>query len=128
MPIRILIADDDSTIRRLLRRLLEDHGIRDLRVVDIAREVGTSPATFYQYFRDVDEAVLVLADELTVEIEPIAGIEGSVADRLPTLVTAALADAHEGLRFGVELVAVDTLPVFELKARRLVDRRDEGQS
>ena len=25
MPIRILIADDDSTIRRLLRRLLEDH-------------------------------------------------------------------------------------------------------
>src|SRR5205823_9331010 len=30
------------------------------------------PATFYQYFRDVDEAVLVLADELSDQIEPIA--------------------------------------------------------
>jgi AcrR family transcriptional regulator len=27
--------------------LLETDGVRDLRVVDIAREVGTSPATFY---------------------------------------------------------------------------------
>ena len=37
------------TRRRLLKataELLETHGIRDLRVVDIAREVGTSPATF----------------------------------------------------------------------------------
>src|SRR5207237_1689812 len=25
MPIRILVADDDSTIRKLLKRLLEDH-------------------------------------------------------------------------------------------------------
>ena len=36
--------------------------MRDLRVVDIARAVGTSPATFYQYFRDVEEAVLALAE------------------------------------------------------------------
>ena len=48
-----------QTRRRLLdatATLLETHGIRDLRVVDIARAVGTSPATFYQYFRDVEEA------------------------------------------------------------------------
>ena len=54
-----------ETRQRLLdatRELLETHGIRDLRVVDIARTVGTSPATFYQYFRDVEEAVLALAD------------------------------------------------------------------
>ncbi len=25
MPVRILVADDDSTIRKLLKRLLEDH-------------------------------------------------------------------------------------------------------
>lgn len=37
---------------------------RDLRVVDIARAAGTSPATFYQYFPDVPAAVLVLAREL----------------------------------------------------------------
>jgi AcrR family transcriptional regulator len=63
------------TRRRLLDatyELLETQPIRDVRVVEVARKVGTSPATFYQYFRDVDEAVLVLADELEEEIEPIA--------------------------------------------------------
>jgi AcrR family transcriptional regulator len=38
---------------------------RDLKVVDIAREAGTSPATFYQYFADVEAAVYVLAEEMT---------------------------------------------------------------
>jgi AcrR family transcriptional regulator len=63
------------TRRRLLdatAELLGNHGIRDLRVVDIAREVGSSPATFYQYFRDVEEAVLALAEEAGDEIMPLA--------------------------------------------------------
>ena len=63
------------TRRRLLDatgELLESHGIRELRVVEVARKVGTSPATFYQYFRSVDEAVLALADELTEELHPLA--------------------------------------------------------
>jgi len=66
-----------QTRRRLLDatyELLQSHGIRDVRVVEVARRVGTSPATFYQYFRDVDEAVLVLADELASEIVPIAAL------------------------------------------------------
>lgn len=37
---------------------------RDLKVVDIAREAGTSPATFYQYFPDVESAVLALAEDM----------------------------------------------------------------
>jgi AcrR family transcriptional regulator len=64
-----------QTRRRLLdatAELLETHGIRDLRVVDIARAVGSSPATFYQYFRDVEEAVLALAEEVGDEIAPLA--------------------------------------------------------
>ena len=63
-----------ATRRRLLdatARLLESHGVRDLRVVDIAREVGTSPATFYQYFRDVEEAVLALTAEVGEELAPV---------------------------------------------------------
>jgi AcrR family transcriptional regulator len=63
-----------QTRRRLLdatAELLETHGIRDLRVVDIARSVGSSPATFYQYFRDVEEAVLALAEEVGDEIAPL---------------------------------------------------------
>ncbi len=64
-----------QTRRRLLdatAELLETHGIRDLRVVDIARAVGSSPATFDQYFRDVEEAVLVLASDVGEEVAPLA--------------------------------------------------------
>jgi AcrR family transcriptional regulator len=63
-----------QTRRRLLHataEMLETHGVRDLRVVDIARAVGSSPATFYQYFRDVEEAVLALAEEAGQEIAPL---------------------------------------------------------
>jgi AcrR family transcriptional regulator len=66
-----------QTRRRLLdatARLLEHRGVRDLRVVDIAREVGTSPATFYQYFRDVEEAVLALAEEVGEDLAPVGEV------------------------------------------------------
>jgi AcrR family transcriptional regulator len=65
------------TRERLLdaaRELLARQGIRDLRVVDIARHVGTSPATFYQYFRDVEEAVLALAARLEDELHPLTDL------------------------------------------------------
>src|SRR5919107_5145588 len=57
-----------ATRRRLLdctHELLASRSYRDIKVIDIAREAGTSPATFYQYFADVEQAVLVLAEELT---------------------------------------------------------------
>jgi AcrR family transcriptional regulator len=63
-----------ATRRRLLDAtvsLLENRGVRDVRVVDIARAVGASPATFYQYFRDVEEAVLVLAEEVGEDLAPV---------------------------------------------------------
>lgn len=44
-----------------------DTPYRDLKVVDIARESATSPATFYQYFTDAEEAVLALAEDLVTE-------------------------------------------------------------
>ena len=44
--------------------LLEKSSYRDLTVIDIARCAGTSPATFYQYFEDVEGAILVLAEEM----------------------------------------------------------------
>tara|TARA_Y100000590_G_scaffold34486_1_gene37632 strand:- start:159 stop:797 length:639 start_codon:yes stop_codon:yes gene_type:complete len=56
-----------ATRQRLLdatRRLLDTVAYRDLKVVDIAREAGTSPATFYQYFPDVETATLALAGDL----------------------------------------------------------------
>jgi AcrR family transcriptional regulator len=56
-----------ATRQRLLDRTrdgLVANSYRDLRVIDIAREAGTSPATFYQYFPDVEAAILVLAEEM----------------------------------------------------------------
>lgn len=44
--------------------MLEHTTYRDLKVVDIAREAGTSPATFYQYFPDVESAILALAEDM----------------------------------------------------------------
>jgi AcrR family transcriptional regulator len=45
--------------------LLENTSMRDLRVIDIARTIGSSPATFYQYFKDVNDVVLELATEIS---------------------------------------------------------------
>ena len=45
--------------------ILEETSMRDLRVIDIARLIGSSPATFYQYFKDVNEVVLELASEIS---------------------------------------------------------------
>jgi AcrR family transcriptional regulator len=44
--------------------MLKSTSYRDVKVIDIARAAGTSPATFYQYFPDVEAAVLVLAEEV----------------------------------------------------------------
>lgn len=56
-----------ATRRRLLDAalsLLEAQTYREMTVTDIARVAGTSPATFYQYFSDVEEAVLAIATEM----------------------------------------------------------------
>jgi AcrR family transcriptional regulator len=59
-----------ATRQRLLectRDMLAVTSYRDVKVIDIARDAGTSPATFYQYFADVEAAILVLAEEMAQE-------------------------------------------------------------
>src|SRR3954454_5117334 len=56
-----------ATRQRLLEctaGMLQSTSYRELTVIDIAREAGTSPATFYQYFSDVEAAILVLAEQM----------------------------------------------------------------
>jgi AcrR family transcriptional regulator len=56
-----------ATRQRLLEctgEMLRSTSYRDVKVIDIAREAGTSPATFYQYFPDVEAAILVLAEQM----------------------------------------------------------------
>ena len=53
-----------ATRQRLLdctEALLSTTSYRDLKVTDISREAGTSPATFYHYFPDIESALTVLA-------------------------------------------------------------------
>lgn len=63
-----------ATRRRLLEattKLLERDGLSDLRLVDITREIDASPATFYQYFADMDAALLALAQEASEDTPKI---------------------------------------------------------
>jgi len=75
----------------------------------------------------VDEFQILLTrdgmqDEITILVELKPGREehwsvlhGRLCKDLP--------DAHEGLRFNIELAQPNSLPRFELKAKRLVDKR-----
>jgi AcrR family transcriptional regulator len=83
-----------ATRQRLLdctREMLTTTSYRDVKVIDIAREAGTSPATFYQYFGDVEAAILVLAEEMAQQGQHLTGIitDGSWEG------ADAMATAHE---------------------------------
>lgn len=66
-----------ATRRRLLdatKDLLARDGVLSLRLVDVTREVGSSPASFYQYFTDIDDALLVLSDEVEESTAELAAL------------------------------------------------------
>jgi len=72
---RVIGARAYKTRARLLdatNELLEERGALGLRVVDITRQIGSSPATFYQYFQDVEDAILALAEEATADVSSFA--------------------------------------------------------
>jgi AcrR family transcriptional regulator len=95
-----------ATRQRLLdcaSAMLRTTSYRDLKVVDIAREAGTSPATFYQYFPDVESAILVLADEMVATGgERFADLVNGSSWKGKAGYEAALALADEVLRFWEE--------------------------
>jgi AcrR family transcriptional regulator len=66
-----------ATRQKLLEHtheLLRASSYRDLKVIDIAREAEMSPATFYQYFPDVESALLLLAQEAAADGRALADI------------------------------------------------------
>jgi AcrR family transcriptional regulator len=72
---RVLGPRARETRNRLLqstKELLDSRSLRDLRVIDISRNVGASPATFYQYFKDVEDAVLTLTELASAEMPAMA--------------------------------------------------------
>jgi phenylacetate-CoA ligase len=110
---------------------LYEGGIRG-RVDDMKLVRGTNvyPRAIEAIVREfpaVDEFQIHLftADGIRDEIEVLVEIPDPDADSARVLsdLGRSLADAHEGLRFGVRQVEDGTLPRFELKAKRVLDDR-----
>ncbi|WP_345621719.1 TetR family transcriptional regulator [Streptomyces ziwulingensis] len=57
-----------------LSEMLSSSAYRDVKVIDVARKAGTSPATFYQYFPDVEGAVLELAEQTVADSAALTGL------------------------------------------------------
>lgn len=76
-PLGARALEKRQVILAATRTLLQERGLRELRVADIARSIGSSPATFYQYFADVEHVVMDLAaqanEELPALLELFAG-------------------------------------------------------
>ena len=56
--------------------LLSTTSWRSVKVTDIARQARTSPATFYQYFGNVEQAIRVLAEEMIEQAGELAQLVG----------------------------------------------------
>ena len=56
--------------------LLSTTSWRSVKVTDIARQARTSPATFYQYFGNVEQAIRVLAEGMVEQAGQLAELVG----------------------------------------------------
>jgi phenylacetate-CoA ligase len=109
-----------------------DGGIRgrvdDMKLVRGTNVYPRAVEAIVREHREIDEFQIHLytsegiRDEIEVLIEvPDKSID---TESLSRELGRALADAHEGLRFNVRVTEDNTLPRFELKAKRLVDERE----
>lgn len=112
-----------------------DGGIRgrwdDMKLIRGTNVYPRAVEAIVREFDAIDEFQIVIdrvemQDEITVQIEVKPGNEADW-QQLRERLGVALRDAHEGLRFNVELAAPDSLPRFELKAKRLTDKRPKAE-
>lgn len=102
--------------------------VDDMKLIRGINVYPSSVEAIVREFPAVDEFQIVITrergvyDEITVRCELRAGLEHLWPELEPKL-SAALAEGHGGLRFNVEQARAGELPRFELKARRLVDKR-----
>jgi AcrR family transcriptional regulator len=77
-----------------LAELLASTSYRDVTVIDVARQAGTSPATFYQYFPDIQTAVVELANDVLKEAGALKDLasEPNWSGRSGAVAAAALVD------------------------------------
>jgi phenylacetate-CoA ligase len=111
---------------------LYEGGIRgrvdDMRLVRGTNVYPRAVEAIVREFKEIDEFRIHLytADGRQDEIEVLVEIPRSgddECDRIMKQLAKSLAEAHEGLRFGVKRAEAGSLPRFELKAKRLQDDR-----
>ncbi|MCL5266157.1 MAG: phenylacetate--CoA ligase family protein [Chloroflexi bacterium] len=103
--------------------------VDDMKLIRGTNVFPSAVEAIVREFEAVDEFQIALTreegirDEITVAVE----LKPSFDDQFPMLsveLGKALAEGHEGLRFNVRLAERGSLPRFELKARRLIDKRE----
>jgi AcrR family transcriptional regulator len=116
---RIAGRRGQATRTRLLEclgELIASTSYRDVTVIDVARRAGTSPATFYQYFPDIQTAVVELANEVLKEAGTLKDLasEQSWTGRGGGTAAAALVDGfldfwreHEAILRVVDVAAAE---------------------
>ncbi|HEX9823155.1 MAG TPA: AMP-binding protein [Actinomycetota bacterium] len=110
---------------------LYDGGIRgrvdDMKLVRGTNVYPRAVEAIIREFKEIDEFQIRLhtAEGIRDEIDILVEIPDASVDpkRILPELQRALADAHEGLRFGIERVEIGSLPRFELKAKRVLDER-----
>ena len=111
-----------------------DGGIRgrvdDMKLVRGTNVYPRAVEAIIREFSEIDEFQIHLytAEGIRDEIEILVELPGIPADdpeseKILSALSTALAEAHEGLRFGVKEVDIGSLPRFELKAKRVLDER-----
>src|ERR671922_1556584 len=108
-----------------------DGGIRgrvdDMKLVRGTNVYPRAVEAIIREFSEIDEFQIHLYTEEGIrdEIEVLVEIPGTDVDADAVLAKLGreLADAHEGLRFGVKRAEDGSLPRFELKAKRVNDER-----
>lgn len=109
-----------------------DGGLRgrvdDMKLVRGTNVYPRAVEAIVREYEEVDEFQIHLytSEGIRDEIEVLVEMPGasSDADRLLEDLAKELAEAHEGLRFGVKSVDLESLPRFELKAQRVLDERE----
>ena len=109
-----------------------DGGIRgrvdDMKLVRGTNVYPRAVEAIVREHREIDEfqVRLYTADGIRDEIEVLIEVPDKAVDteNLTGGLGRALAEAHEGLRFKVRVAEDNSLPRFELKAKRLVDDRE----
>jgi phenylacetate-CoA ligase len=102
--------------------------VDDMKLVRGTNVYPRAVEAIVREYEAVDEFQIHLytVDGIRDEIEVLVELPGDDADEAALLeeLSKALAEAHEGLRFGVKRAETGALPRFELKAKRVLDERE----